>query len=39
MESGRIRNSAPLRTMGVIEYAYHLMALRAGITMAPCRLF
>ena len=24
---------------GRIEYAYHLMAVRAGITMSPCRLF
>jgi serine/threonine-protein kinase HipA len=26
------------RGFGRIEYAYHLMAIQAGITMAPCRL-
>jgi len=35
----RDRELADPQGYGAIEYAYHLMATAAGITMSPCRLF
>jgi len=39
VRGNRDREMADPKGYGAIEYAYHKMALAAGITMSPCRLF
>jgi serine/threonine-protein kinase HipA len=38
VENNRDKELAAPKGYGKIEYAYHLMAVRAGIEMSPCRL-
>jgi serine/threonine-protein kinase HipA len=38
ISNNRDKELADLKGYGKIEYAYHLMAVAAGIKMAPCRL-
>lgn len=38
VDENKDRELADPRGFGRIEYAYHLMAVQAGITMMPCRL-
>lgn len=38
VESNRDRELADPAGYGAVEYVYHLLATRAGITMCPCRL-
>ncbi|MDP1663028.1 MAG: type II toxin-antitoxin system HipA family toxin [Phycisphaerales bacterium] len=39
VENNKDRALADPKGYGAIEFAYHLMAVEAGITMSPCRLF